>query len=113
MSDVETWSLVVGFLSATFVIPVLQQPRWPTRRRAWLTFAYAVLVGGAASWYFGELDFTTLDGPRSLVAAILTVFVSAIATYKGFAKETNIAPLIEKATSAGKLADETKGEVAT
>ncbi|WP_203791407.1 hypothetical protein [Paractinoplanes rishiriensis] len=103
MSEVENLSLVVGFLSATFVIPVLQQPGWPAQRRAWVTFAYAVVVGFATTWYLGELELTHVTGLRQLATAILMVLVSAIATYKGFTKETGIALRIERATSPASL----------
>ena len=34
VSDTENWALVVGFISATFVLPILQQPTFSARARA-------------------------------------------------------------------------------
>jgi hypothetical protein len=97
MTDVAMWDLVVGFVSATFVLPILQQPRWSTPMRAGITFAYSVLVGIGVVYFTG--GFGHPGTGRGVVASILLVLVSAISTYHGFAKPTGIAPTIETATS--------------
>jgi biotin transporter BioY len=87
------WSLVIGFVSATFIIPILQQPHWSSRTRALLTFAYCIVVGIGNVFFQGEFDL------KNLATSILLIFVSAIATYKGFSRPTGVAPAIETATS--------------
>lgn len=101
MSNADMWSLVVGFLSATFVLPIIQQPRWNELTRSLTTFGYSLVAGFGTAWFTGALDSTSLQDAKSVTSAMLLVFVSAIATYKGFATPTGIAPAIEKATSAG------------
>lgn len=99
MSDAAMWALIVGFASATFVLPVIQRPTWAAGTRAAVTFGYSVIVGLGTVYFTGGLDRTDLRHPRETLAAILLVLVSAIATYKGFALPTGIAPAIEAATS--------------
>jgi hypothetical protein len=101
MSNADMWSLVAGFLSATFVLPIIQQPHWSELFRSLVTFAYAIVVGLGTAWFTGALDSTSLGNAKSATTAVLLVFVSAIATYKGFGQPTGIAPAIEHATSAG------------
>jgi hypothetical protein len=88
------WELVVGFLSATFVLPVIQQPRWSQGTRALVTFLYSVVVGLATAYLSGGFD-----GVHTGVTGVLTMLVTAVATYKGFAKPIGLAPAIEHATS--------------
>lgn len=99
MSDAQMWALVAGFVSATFILPVIQQPRWPSSLRALVTLIWCMLVA-LVSTYLGGGFLGVHDG-RSWAAAALTVFVGAITGYKGFAQPIGIAPAIERATSAG------------
>lgn len=95
MDKLTMLNLVIGFLSATFIIPIIQQPRWSAQVRSWITFAYSVVVGFLTSWVTGELSL------KDIATSVLVVLITAIATYKGFAKPTDIAPKIEGATSPG------------
>lgn len=97
MSDLMMWDLIVGFLSATFVLPVIQQPAWSSARRAAVTFVYSVLVGLGIAYFTGA--FANLGDVKSAVTSVLVTLVAAIATYKGFAGPTGIARTIEGATS--------------
>lgn len=97
LTDVGMWEVVVGFLSATFVLPVIQQPSWSERGRALVTFVWSVLVG-LGTVFFTD-GFRDVDTPREVAASILLVLVSAVASYHGFAKPTGIAPAIERATA--------------
>ncbi len=99
MSDLQMWTLVVGFLSATFVLPVIQQPRWSTRLRAAVTFLYSVVVGLGTAYLTGS--FSGVHDVRTGVSAVLFTLITAIASYRGFAQPTGIAPTIEAATSPG------------
>lgn len=99
MSDLQMWTLVVGFISATFVLPIIQQPRWSAGTRSIVTFIYCIIVGLVTAYLTGAFD-----GVRDIkagVSAVLFTFISAIAGYKGFAKPMGIAPAIEDATSPG------------
>jgi hypothetical protein len=91
------WELIVGFLSATFVLPIIQQPRWSAGLRAMVTFVYCIVVGLITAYLVGV--FSSLDDFRDGVSAVLLMLVTAIASYKGFAQPTGIAPSIERATS--------------
>jgi hypothetical protein len=97
MGDLQMWELLVGFLSATFVLPVIQQPRWSQKTRAAVTFLYSIVVGLATAYFAGAFD--GVRDVRTGVSAVLLMLVSAIASYKGFAQPTGVAPAIEQATS--------------
>lgn len=97
MGDVEMWSLVAGFLSATFVLPVIQQPSWSTTTRSVVTLAWCLASSAVTAYLTGS--FTGLIALRDWLSAFLGVFVGAIAAYRGFAKPTGIAQRIEESTS--------------
>lgn len=97
MTDLQMWNLVTGFISATFIIPIIQQPRWSPRVRAVATFVYC-LIGGVVTAYMTGA-FEGIHDIRTAVASVLLMLVTAIASYKGFAQPTGIAPSIEAATS--------------
>ncbi len=99
MDDAMMWSVITGFLSATFVLPMIQQPRWSEKVRAAVTFGYCVVVGLGAAYLTGAFD--RLNDVRAGVSTVLMVLISAIASYKGFAKPIGIAERIENATSGG------------
>ncbi len=99
MSDLQMWQLIVAFISATFVLPVLQQPRWTAATRAVVTFLYSIVVGLVTAYLEGSL--TTIRDFRTGVSSVLLFLVAAVASYKGFAKPIQIAPAIERATSPG------------
>jgi hypothetical protein len=85
---------VIAFISATFILPVIQQPGWSQKVRALVTFVYALIVGAATTWFAGDFDVA------NVTESILQVFVIAIATYHGFSGPTKIAGSIENATSS-------------
>jgi hypothetical protein len=91
------WELIVAFLSATIVLPILQQPRWSTGARATLTFIYTIAVGLVTAYLTGA--FAGVHDVHSGISAVLTMLVGVIAFYHGFAQPTGIAPAIEAATS--------------
>lgn len=97
MSDLQMWEMIVAFLSATFVIPILQQPRWSDATRAVVTFLYSIVVGVVTAYLEGSLG--TIRDFRTGVTAVLMFLVVCVASYKGFAKPIGIAPAIESATS--------------
>lgn len=84
---------VIAFISATFILPVIQQPGWSQKVRALVTFLYSLIVGALTAWFAGDLDLA------NATESVLSVFVVAIAAYHGFAQPTKIAPAIENATS--------------
>lgn len=97
VNDLAMWNLIVGFLSATFVLPVIQQPAWSAKTRAVVTFLYSVVVGLGTAYFTGA--FARLDDVHAGVTSVLLTLIAAIATYKGFAQPTGVAPAIEQATS--------------
>lgn len=99
MTDLQMWTLVVGFVSATLILPIIQQPRWSAGARAVVTFVYCVVAGLATAYFNGAFD--GIRDVRAGVSAVLFTLVTAIASYKGFAQPTQIAPAIERATSPG------------
>ena len=98
-SDLMMWNLIVGFVSATFVIPVIQQPRWSASHRALVTFGYCVIVGVGVAYFTNA--FAHLNDARAIITSILATLVTSVAVYRGFSKPTGIAGVIEDATSAG------------
>ncbi len=99
-SDLAMWNLIVGALSATLVLPVIQQPGWSPRLRAAVTLIYSIVVGVGTAYFTGA--FEHLADARAGVSSVLFTLVAAITTYKGFAQPTGIAPAIEAATSPGR-----------
>lgn len=99
-TELATWDLVAGFISATFILPVLQQPRWTAQVRAVVTFVWCVVVGLVAAFLTGS--FGGGHGGHAAVSSVLLVLTSAIASYKGFAQPTGIAGKIENATAVGR-----------
>lgn len=97
MTDLQMWDLVVGFLSATFVLPIIQQPGWSEKLRAGVTFVYSIVVGLGTAYLTGAFD--GVRDVRTGVSSVLLMLVTAVASYKGFAKPTGVAPAIENATS--------------
>lgn len=97
MTDLQMWDLVVGFVSATLVLPVIQQPRWRQGTRALVTFLFCVVVGAVTAYLTGA--FSSIHELRGAVSSVLMLLVTAIASYRGFAKPIGIAPAIEHATS--------------
>lgn len=84
---------VIAFVSATFVLPIIQQPKWSAKTRSLVTFLYSLLIGALTAWASGDFD------PANVAASVLSVFTIAIAAYKGFAQPSGIAGSIENATS--------------
>jgi hypothetical protein len=92
MTDLEMWSLLVGFFLPP-AIAVVQRKEWSDGVRALVAFA-ACIVAALGTCYFNG----SLDG-RSLVSATLTVLVTAVATYKAFWHKTGVSDAIERLTS--------------
>lgn len=95
--DLAMWNLIIGFLSATFVLPVIQQPTWTSSVRALVTFVYSIVVGLGTAFFTGA--FSHLDDVHAGVTSVLLTLVTAISSYKGFAQPTGVAAAIESATS--------------
>jgi hypothetical protein len=97
VTDLAMWEVIVGFISATFILPIIQQPSWTEKVRSLVTFAYSIVVGLVTAYLTGGFDNVT--DPRTAASAVLLMLITAISTYKGFAKPTGIAPAIEEHTS--------------
>lgn len=91
MSNLEMWSLIVGFLLPP-ALAIVQQSKWPDSVRAIVAFIACAVAGAVTAYLQGDLNL------ERWVESALVVLVTAIATYKGFWKPT-VAPAIESATS--------------
>lgn len=98
MSDLQMWNLIVGFIAATFLLPIIQQPTWSTQRRAKVTFGFCMVAGLVTAWLSGA--FAGAHDLRTAMSSILMTLVTAVATYKGMAKPVGLAPWLEEATSS-------------
>jgi VIT1/CCC1 family predicted Fe2+/Mn2+ transporter len=92
VSDLEMWSLIVGFALPP-VLSVIQQSNWSDRLRAVVAFAACAVAGAGVAYFQGDLT-----GER-FVEAGLVVLVSALATYRNFWKPTGVSPAIEAKTN--------------
>lgn len=92
MTTLEMWSVLVGALLPPLVA-VVQQPKWSAPVRAIVTFLLCAAAGAGTAFFNGELT------GKPVASAILLVFVSALATFKGFWKQTGLTDAIERATS--------------
>lgn len=99
VGDLAMWNLIVGFLSATFVLPVIQQPGWSSKLRAFVTFVYSVIVGLGTAFFTGA--FSHLNDVHAGITSVLLTLIAAISSYHGFAQPTGVAASIEAATSPG------------
>lgn len=97
MNDLTMWSLLVGTL-LPLVVSVVQQPRWPDWLRALVTVAICIAVGAGTAFLEGNLT------GRTWLSSALVVLVAALATYKGFWKQTGVTDKIESQTSFAKAA---------
>lgn len=95
MDNLALWSLVIGFISSTFIIPIIQQPRWSSAMRALITFGYSIVVGAGNAYFNGDFNL------KDIASSVLVILVSSIAIYKGFAQPTGIAKAIEEKTAIG------------
>jgi len=94
MSDLDMWTLVVGFV-LPLVLSVIIQTGWSPRLQAILAFVVAAIVAAVTLYLKNDLT------GRSWVSATLVILVTAIATYHGFWKPTNVANSIESRTNIG------------
>lgn len=92
MTDLEMWSLLVGFFLPP-AIALIQRKSWSDGIRALVAFAICIIAALGTCYFNGSLD------GRSLVSAMLTVVVTAIATYKGFWHKTGVSDAIERLTN--------------
>jgi hypothetical protein len=99
VSNLQMWSLIVGFLTPP-VLAIIQQGGWSKRVRAVVAFAAAMVAGAGTAYFQGDLT------GRRFVEAALVVLVATIAAYQGFWKPTDVAPTIEKMTDLGRSESE-------
>ena len=94
-SQLVMWAGIVGFFMPV-LLAVVQQPGWSTALRSVVMFVASILAALGTVYLTSGSDAFTAE---NMVTSFLTIMVTAIATYKGFYKETGIAPKIEIATS--------------
>lgn len=93
MTNLQMWSLLVGFL-APLVIAVIQQPKWKQSTRALVTAICSIVGGGLTAYFEGSFD-----DKSDVIGSILLVGVAAMTFYAKFWKQTRVAPAIEALTS--------------
>lgn len=93
MSNLQMWALIVGFL-LPLGISVVQQQHWPNGLRAVVGFILCLVA--ASGQVLIQLDSWNW---RVWIQSVLLIFVTAIATYHAFWKQTGVAPAIESSTS--------------
>jgi len=92
MSNLEMWSLLVGFFMP-LVIAAVQRSTWTNPVRALVALLMCIVAAFGTVWFAGEFD------TNDIISSILLVLVTSIASYKGLWKPTAVAPKIEAATS--------------
>lgn len=92
MTNLQMWSLLVGFLAPP-LIAIVQQPKWGAGLRSVVTVIMCLIFGGATAYFEGSGDSS------DRVGAVLLVTVAAMTFYKRFWTPTKIAPKLEAATS--------------
>lgn len=93
MSNAAMWALIVGFF-LPHLLAVVQQPRFSQGLRAVITFAGS-LIAAVGTVLIQNDGWSWHDW----VSSSLLILVTAIATYKGLWKPTQIAPAVEHSTS--------------
>ncbi len=93
MSNLTQWSAIVAFF-VPLVVAVLNQEKWSAQVKAIVFFAVSLVAAGGTAYFQGDLT-----GKRWLDSALVVVAAGA-AYYHGFWKPTDVAPTIEKSTSA-------------
>lgn len=92
MSNLEMWSLIVGFLLPP-VLALIMQSKWPTQFKAIIAFVGCAIAGAGTAYFQGDLT-----GRRWIEAGLL-ILVASISTYHGLWKPTKVAPAIESKTT--------------
>ena len=94
MTTFQMWSLIVGFFLPP-LIAIVQQKGWSRPLRATATFLICAVAAAGVAYFQGDLT------GRRWVEAGLVILVTTIATFEGFWKPTQIAPVIEEKTTIG------------
>lgn len=92
MSNLEMWSLIVGFFLPT-VIAFLVQTGWSQRLQAVVMFAACAVASVVTVLLQGDLT------RERFVEAGLLILITTISSYKGFWKPTGVAPALEEKTN--------------
>ena len=90
--NLQMWNLIIGFL-LPIVVAFLTQRHWSSAAKSIVMFLSSIVAAVVTVYIQG--DFT---GKRFIDSALL-IMVTAIGTYHGFWKPTEVAPTIEKATT--------------
>lgn len=93
MTNIEMWSMIVGFALPP-ALAVVQQTGWSPRLRAVVAFL-ACLAAAVGTVLVQQDGWDT----QKWVESSLLILVTALATYRNFWKPTGIAPAIETKTN--------------
>jgi L-lactate permease len=92
LSDLDIWSMVVGFLLPPLIAVILRS-HWRPEVKAAVTVGVCLIGGGVTAYLMGYFHGVTL------VRAILLTLGAALFFYRVFWKPSQIAPGIEAATT--------------
>jgi len=92
LSDLDLWSLVVGFAMPP-LIAFISSVRWPSWARALVAVAVCLVGGGMTAAVSGYYD------GMSMMRAVMVTFAAALGFYRVFWHPSGIAPWIEQKTT--------------
>lgn len=93
MTNLQMWSLLVGFL-APLLIAAVQQPKWTSKTRAIVQVLSSLVIGAGTALFNGQLDSV-----KNTTSAILVVLVASMSSYESVWKKTGWTAAIEAKTS--------------
>jgi len=92
MTDIQMWSLIVGFF-LPLGIAVVEQSKWSNGLRSIVAFVICGVAAAVTVAIAGDL------GGKTWVSSALVILVAAISTYKMFWQPIGIATKVETATN--------------
>lgn len=92
MTNAQMIAVVIGFLSPP-VLALIQQTPWKAPVKAVVTFLWAVVLGVVTTYFAG--DWTG----KNVIAVILVILTTAVATYQGWWKNFTWMHAVERKTS--------------
>lgn len=91
MSNLQTWSTLVGLVMPV-IVALLNQPQWKPWVKSAVAIAASVVAAGVTCELSGQLSVSDLAG------SAITIATASIATFHLFWKPTGAAPAIEAST---------------
>ena len=92
MTDLQTWSLIIGALVPP-IYAIVMQSRWSVTLRTIVSVFLSVIIGFGTAYFEGRLT-----GARFVTSALL-ITLTSITTYHTIWSRTAITNTIEKSTN--------------